>query len=439
MKHIKLLLLILVLFPLTSISKSPTTAQDNGEICTDAVQVALDATDLLCSDVHRHEACYGNALVEAQIDHDSDSLNFNAPGDLVNVTALRSLRLSPLNIDENRWGVVEMRLQANIPNSRPENVTLIVFGDVALENASIMSSTTTIEATVGDEMLSVYAEPWILADVIDDLSARQNITAQGRSENGLWLQVHLDNGSLGWISAARVESNANFETLDIIDPEAQVQSPMQAFYFENSVDEGCSAFPTNGMLIQTPEGIGQVNLLINEVDIQLGSTAFIQAHRGGMMEVMLLEGHARVEAESMSYELIPGAMTTIPMNTDMRAVGPPSEPVPYHAEGIDHLPLQLLEREFEIVPPPSVEEVQDASRPAHSFDNNSGNGQPENPGSQGQGGGQPENPGEQGQGGGQPENPGEQGQGGDQPENPGSQGQGGGQPENPGGQGHGNN
>ena len=377
MKHIKLLLLILVLFPLTSITQNPIAAQGNEATCIDVVQMALDATELLCSNVNRHEACYGNALVGAEIEQDNESLEFDTPGDSVNVAALRSLRLSPLNIDENHWGVVEMSLQANIPDSQPENITLIVFGDVSLENAD--SSTTTLDISVAEEEISVYAEPWLLAETIDELLHEQNVIAQGRLEDGTWLQVRLANDSLGWIETAGVENIGDFETLDIIDPQ-HTHSPMQAFYFENGADDDCSTFPTNGMLIQTPEGIGQVNLLINEVDIQLGSTAFIQAQRGGMMEFVLLEGHARVEADSISYELTPGVKTTIPMNTDMHASGPPSEPVFYDMRGLDQLPLQLLDRQFAMPSPPSnnagfpaSSPTDTASTPDDSTNNNASN------------------------------------------------------------------
>ena len=33
--------------------------------------------------------------------------------------------------------------------------------------------------------------------------------------------------------------------------------------------------PQDGILIQTPKGVGQINMRANDVDIQLGSTAYL--------------------------------------------------------------------------------------------------------------------------------------------------------------------
>ena len=51
--------------------------------------------------------------------------------------------------------------------------------------------------------------------------------------------------------------------------EEPLYNPMQAFYFQSGVDAMCPAAPDSGMLIQTPEGVGEVTFLINEVDISL--------------------------------------------------------------------------------------------------------------------------------------------------------------------------
>lgn len=371
MRHIKLLILILMLLPLGSLAYDQTDAQDNADVCIDTVQVALDAAEMLCDEINRHEACYGNALVEAELQQNVNALQFNAPGDLVNIAALRSLRLSALNLEEDQWGVVEMNLQANIPSSLPENITLVIFGDASLDSGTSTASQTA-DISVNDTTVSVYAQPWMLAEIIDEITAGQSAIAQGRSEDGAWLQVSLPQGDFGWIETERVEGNEAFDGLEIVESQESFQSPMQAFYFKNGFNEACTAFPTDGLLIQTPEGIGQVSLLINEVDIQLGSTAFIQAQPNGMMLFVLLEGHSRVSAHGMTYSLIPGTMTQIPMNANTRASGPPTEPVPYHMLGFEHLPLRLLPRHFSMPIPPSPDDAQAASNPTDNSNNDGG-------------------------------------------------------------------
>ncbi|MFN8372502.1 MAG: hypothetical protein U0694_06460 [Anaerolineae bacterium] len=47
--------------------------------------------------------------------------------------------------------------------------------------------------------------------------------------------------------------------------------------------------PDSGILIQTPQGAGTINLVVNEVEITLGSTAYMTAG-DGEMTVSLIEG-----------------------------------------------------------------------------------------------------------------------------------------------------
>ena len=66
--------------------------------------------------------------------------------------------------------------------------------------------------------------------------------------------------------------------------------PMQAFYLKTgSKATSCEEAPNDGLLVQTPEGIAEVRLWINEVKIRLGSTAFIQSSPGNSMTIKTLE------------------------------------------------------------------------------------------------------------------------------------------------------
>lgn len=66
--------------------------------------VALEA----CSDLEPNQVCYGNPLVEAELD-DPD-LTFAAPGDAVDISAVESLNLSPETLSAASGGIVHMRL-----------------------------------------------------------------------------------------------------------------------------------------------------------------------------------------------------------------------------------------------------------------------------------------------------------------------------------------
>ena len=65
------------------------------------------------------------------------------------------------------------------------------------------------------------------------------------------------------------------ETGDVESGEA---TPMQAFYLSTGLgDSQCSEAPDSGMIVQTPDGVGEVAFTVNEVDVQMGSTVLFQA------------------------------------------------------------------------------------------------------------------------------------------------------------------
>ena len=73
---------------------------------------------------------------------------------------------------------------------------------------------------------------------------------------------------------------SDVSALNVVDStDAEIPfKPMQAFYFKTGITQtSCAEAPQDGILIQTPEGAGQINIRANDVDIQLGSTAYLQA------------------------------------------------------------------------------------------------------------------------------------------------------------------
>ena len=250
--------------------------------------------------------------------------------------------------------------------------------------------------------------------------------------------------------------------------------PVRAFRLRSGVGAPlCDDAPLDGLLIQTPHGVGRVELTINGVDLNLGSTVFFRAQESGYLTVSTLEGSALVSTEDGDSLALAGSQVQVPLNENMQPAAPPMLPEAYDLEALSHLPLAALERPVEIHSPltdKEIEQVQQAilegevltllpevkpeptdhpipDCPGDSCfaqpPENPGGGPPENPGGgppENPGGGPPENPGggpPENPGGGPPENP-----GGGPPENPGGgppENPGGGPPENPGGGGGGGN
>ena len=127
--------------------------------------------------------------------------------------------------------------------------------------------------------------------------------------------------------------------------------PMQAFVFRSGVGElACDEAPRDGILIQTPTGAGTVTLDVNNVRIELGSTAFLNAQPDESMTITMLAGEAIVTAEGVRISLPAGLRAEIPLDADGLASGAP-EIVPYEADDVANVPIGNLDEVIELPEP----------------------------------------------------------------------------------------
>ncbi len=336
--------------------------------CPSIVQEALSATDQACSAIGRNQACYGNIDLEAIPREGAETLAFNQPGDLVNVVDVQQFRLSPLDLTGESWGVALMKLQANLPDTLPgQNVTFLLFGNVEIENAvepvsaAAVPDTVTLPVTVSS--MAPFMESLTSTDAPEMLTNGTQATADGRDPSGQMLHIILDDGRAGWTMAQMVTIQGDVSTLPEVDllsgetteaatESTPAQTPMQAFYFRSGVgDAPCEQAPDSGILIQTPEGSGQIKLTMNGVDLQLGSTAYVQS--SDELTVNVVEGNGLVAAQGVTRVVPAGMRVRVPQEeTDGRltASGPPSEPEPYDEAALAALPVGHLERDISIAP-----------------------------------------------------------------------------------------
>lgn len=233
-----------------SLLMSISIAVAQQDTCPDLVAEALTATDSACTGISRNQACYGNISINAELA--DDTLTFDKQGDMVDLTDIERMTLSPYIEADSSWGVALMSVQANIPDTVPgQNVTFLLFGDVDIANA-------------GDAM--------------------------------------------------------------------------EAFYFSSGVGTAGCKEAQNGILITTPEGVGTIELVANNVSIELGSTAFLTAEPAEMMTVALLGGNATVTADGESQSFEGGFQVEIPIGEDLEPTGPPTEPEEIVEELIVDLP-----------------------------------------------------------------------------------------------------
>jgi hypothetical protein len=130
------------------------------------------------------------------------------------------------------------------------------------------------------------------------------------------------------------------------------------------------------LIIQTPEGSGEVQLWINQVVVKLGSTVYFQAQPSGDMVVTTVEGHATVEAMGVTHTAFAGSSVHIKLDANMKPAAPPNVPVPYQPADVANLPIDHLQRKITIHTPLTQQEITQAEQnscPGNSCHNGTNN------------------------------------------------------------------
>jgi hypothetical protein len=339
---------------------TPRTVLSGATTCPEIVTGALKTADRLCEKAGRNQACYGHITLEASPQPEVAEFVFDEEGDVVNVVDVQTLRLSAMDETTGSWGVALMRVQAGLKDvSSVEPVILLLFGDVEIENAMTMPSSTVDVAVVAGDTVNVRSTPSAGAEIVGRLRTGQIVTATGRLVDGTWLRIALPNsGGVGWVYAPLLEAKDGIASLDVVEGSSSpAYGPMQAFYFRSGGSDTTCPQANNGLLIQTPEGVAQVSLLINEVDIQLGSTVFFQAQPGEAMTISVVEGSARVEAAGGAEKAYAGSQITVPLTDDLKPAGPPEPPKAYDMSEMEFLPVDYLARPISVHAPLTEDEL----------------------------------------------------------------------------------
>lgn len=332
-------------------------ASNLSDVCMQIVDKALKATEKICDDTGRNQACYGHTSLQVKAQTGLTPFKFDTVGDVVDVNRIKSLRLSPMDMEKETWGVALMRLQANIPDQKAdENVTLLLFGDVEIQNAIDIPTLLKVQVTASGN-LNIRREPSNDGFTIGTLTPGQTVTARGRSEDDKWVYVDVpESTKRGWVYKSLVKGTDDLGGLKVVKPSMTQYGPMQAFYLRTGKQAStCSKAPNDGILVQTPEGVAEVRLWINEVKIRLGSTAYIQSSADNNMTVKTVEGAARVEALGVEYTAVAGTEISVPMNKDNKPSAPPKPPVAYKTNEVQNLPVQNLQRQITVEPPATSE------------------------------------------------------------------------------------
>jgi hypothetical protein len=343
----------------------PVSAQSNPEdTCPTLVAAALSSLETLCSGTSRNQACYGHFALTAAPQPDVTDFRFAESGDRVDVAAIQSLKLSGLDTTTGSWGVVLMQVQANLPGSLPgQNVTMLLFGDTEIRNAadSAAAQTAVLPVRVGGSLnANVRLGPNTNEAVLGTLAPGVSALADGRLADNTWVRVQLpdETGLVGWVFSELLVADGSLDQLPVIAPGSPRYGPMQAFYLNTRLGGvQCSGVPQSGLLIQTPQGAGQINLSVNDVQIRMGSTVVLRAEAGQFMTMKVIEGAGRATAGGRSRTALAGSQIRIPLDEELNPIGEPSEPESYDLEDLNDLPLRALERDITVADPLDEEAI----------------------------------------------------------------------------------
>lgn len=130
--------------------------------------------------------------------------------------------------------------------------------------------------------------------------------------------------------------NVTIVAFGLIELESE-DATMQAFRFVSGIGQSqCAEIPRDGLLVQTPSGVGTVSFNINGIQVDIGSTVVLRAAAQSQIEVSTLEGTATVTSAGASETVQAGFSVTVEQGQ------PPPEPQPLPDGSTTALPLELL-------------------------------------------------------------------------------------------------
>ncbi len=302
---------------------APASTQE--ETCPIIVQEAMNTVGDACSVLNRDEACYGNHQVQAEFWDTAGPPSFSAPADRVALVDLKQVIASPLNPEQQTWGMAVLNLQANLPDLAPgQTVLFLLMGDVSVENAIPPSEAA---ASIVGVPLKVAADtelhrcPVPDAPVVDTAPAGSDLLLIGRGAAGEWYEVWRDANHNAWLPSAAVTDTSNLNTLPVtFGPDSPPRcGAMQAFRFTAGLGvPRCQEAP-NSLVVQTPQDV-EVAFDVNGLSVTVGSTVAFSAFENPsadgtepVMLITLMEGDLKAEFKRSQTAHgpagVPGALT----------------------------------------------------------------------------------------------------------------------------------
>lgn len=325
---------------------SPTLVLAQTQTCAAIIQAAVASTVLECENLAPGQVCYGNAFVEIESDAD---LEFDRRGARADVNDVQVLRSNPMSLERGEWGMAVLDVSANKPE---QTVTYVVVGDVEIENTSeTTEQVLLLDARVREVTgANVRALPSEDSELVTRLLSGDVISVTGILEDGTWLRLRLPGDEVGWVWADLMRVEGDRDLIEIAAPNddapTNFYSPLQAFDLQSGVFAAiCDAAPDSGVLIQSADRSGPINLQINGVTVVFEGTFFVQTDLNNELVFSVLEGAITLNAGEDLLTVEPENRVVLPWDATNESYGLPQEPETYRYLRMRALPLEVLPRE----------------------------------------------------------------------------------------------
>ncbi len=258
---------------------------------------------------------------------------------------------------------------AVIPVLLAQEVECSALVQQALENTQeLCGPASRNQACYGNDNLQAEPQPDVssfqfdaVGDIVDVNTLQTLRTLPLDPANNQWgvallrLQANLPNTLPGQNVTFLIFGDTQIESAVT---EGKRYTPMQAFVLRTGLTGNlCEQAPESGLLVQTPQGVGQVKFNMNGVDVSMGSTVYFQATPGENMIVRTVEGKAFLKVNQRVVPILAGTQASFPVDDDLELI----EDEPYTLERLDEdiaedLPLDFLDEEIELDEPLTDEE-----------------------------------------------------------------------------------
>lgn len=333
------------------------------QLCPVAVEDSFTATEILCSDVASGEACIGNGRVDSVFNADVGTA-FSQANDRVQLTSLEQMSLA----SGSTWTVMRAQLElATTDGGDIATGTLFAYGNLTLTDTGRVASGSAQNGTViAARGMNVRRTPGNDGVAVWQLQGGQQIIVTGISADREWIRMIIPNefAGTGWVYAPYIEVDGGDETLAIVNEGSPIPdlappefAPAQSYELLSApAIDGCDA-PVSGLLLQSPSGTPDaLRLQINNAEIQISGTVFIQALVGEVLRISVLEGQATAIANGSEATAMSDSRINVPLDINLVVNGAPQVEA-FNVNELTGVPTRILPRQiaFGLAP---IEEIE---------------------------------------------------------------------------------